>query len=386
MADDEKLTIRKDKRVHYGSMEEKIKAGTAQVPRQPVVALTTGSTSPTVDLSDSGMSEEEIEEPSKEQHIYVSSEYLPMEKRESEDKIQALAEFERRKKAREIKVSTDDKEVKRYLRQIGEPICLFGEGPADRRNRLRELLSVLGEDAIIRKEEDEEKKAEVEREKETWFHEGPDSLKISRLYIAEYSLPKAKARLEKSRAEQELPEATKNGKIQEIIRRMQTVNISGSQIGDSRPISYCTFSPNGEYILTASWSGLCKLWSLPDIEMVQVYRGHDINVGAIEFHPQSTKSVEPTDVNMASCSHDGTVKLWSLESDEPIANIEGSAPFRVSRIKFHPSGRFLATCVHDSSWRMWDLVQLEEVLHQEGHSGPVYCIAYHPDGSLAVTG
>ena len=73
MADDEKLTIRKDKRVHYGSMEEKIKAGTAQVPRQPVVALTTGSTSPTVDLSDSGMSEEEIEEPSKEQHIYVSS-------------------------------------------------------------------------------------------------------------------------------------------------------------------------------------------------------------------------------------------------------------------------------------------------------------------------
>ncbi|KAK2727449.1 hypothetical protein QYM36_008066 [Artemia franciscana] len=78
-------------------------------------------------------------------------------------------------------------------------------------------------------------------------------LKIICKYNAEYSLPKARARLEKSRTEQELPEATNNGKIQEIIRRMQTVNISSSQIGESRPISYRTFSTSSEYILTASW-------------------------------------------------------------------------------------------------------------------------------------
>ena len=46
-------------------------------------------------------------------------------------------EFERRKRARLINVSTDDAEVKKNLRDLGEPICLFGEGPADRRNRLR---------------------------------------------------------------------------------------------------------------------------------------------------------------------------------------------------------------------------------------------------------
>jgi U4/U6 small nuclear ribonucleoprotein PRP4 len=47
-----------------------------------------------------------------------------------------------------INVSTDDAEVKKNLRDLGEPICLFGEGPADRRNRLRELFSQLGEDAV----------------------------------------------------------------------------------------------------------------------------------------------------------------------------------------------------------------------------------------------
>lgn len=44
---------------------------------------------------------------------------------------------------------------------------------------------------------------------------------------------------------------------------------------------------------------------------------------------------------MASCAGDGSVKLWDLKSEEPIADIEGHMPHRVSRIAFHPSGRFL---------------------------------------------
>lgn len=59
----------------------------------------------------------------------------------SKDKVALLEEFERRRKARQINVSTDDVEVKKDLRRLNEPICLFGEGPAERRRRLKELLS-----------------------------------------------------------------------------------------------------------------------------------------------------------------------------------------------------------------------------------------------------
>lgn len=59
----------------------------------------------------------------------------------SKDKQALLDEFERRKKARHVNVSTDDNEVRQNLRQLGEPICLFGEGPAERRSRLRDLLA-----------------------------------------------------------------------------------------------------------------------------------------------------------------------------------------------------------------------------------------------------
>ena len=52
------------------------------------------------------------------------------------DKAEMMEEFERRRRVRAITVSTNDSEVKSELRLLGEPTCLFGEGPADRRNRL----------------------------------------------------------------------------------------------------------------------------------------------------------------------------------------------------------------------------------------------------------
>lgn len=78
-----------------------------------------------------------------------------------------------------------------------------------------------------------------------------------------------------------------------------------------------------------------------------------------------------------SIIYTGSVKLWSGGSgEEPLAEVEGHEPHRVSRLAFHPSGRFLGTCCHDASWRLWDLEQQAEVLHQEGHARAVHCIRY----------
>jgi WD40 repeat protein len=71
-------------------------------------------------------------------------------------------------------------------------------------------------------------------------------------------------------------------------------------------------------------------------------------------------------------------------SDEPLADVEGH-PKKVSRVAFHPSGRFMATCVADMSWRLWDLETMVEILHQEGHSDAVHDICFQCDGAVAVT-
>lgn len=297
-----------------------------------------------------------------------------------------LEEFERRKKARQVNVSTDDSEVKKHLRQLNEPICLFGEGPAERRNRLRELLATLGETAVTQKIVEEEERKQLQKEQEsTWYHEGPEALRIARFWIAHYSLPRAKARLEQSRELLNLPTDTKACRMVELQKKIQSLAPICSQVGDVRPISHCAFNSDSTLLVTASWSGLSKLWSVPNCELIQTMRGHACNVGGVAFRP-GVKSDSVNEVAMASGASDGSVKLWAFHQEEAIADINGHMPHRVSRLAFHPSGRFLGTACYDNSWRLWDLEQKQEVLHQEGHAKAVHCIAFQTDGSVSVTG
>lgn len=362
------LVVPSGKIVHYGSLEETEKARqAAEAKGQDQDVLAEAKEAGNINITEAG--------------------HFDLEAAEAESQAEALAEFERRKKARQIHVSTDDSEVKANLRHLGEPICLFGEGPAERRERLRQLLAILGEDAIKQRRGDlSQDLKKKDEEHVTWYHEGPNSLKEARYIIAEFSIPRAKERVHRQKQDKLLPITQKNARLQELQKRIRSITNDCSQIGDNRPLSYCSFSPNSKMLATASWSGLCKLWSIPDCQLIRTLRGHNCNVGAVVFHPQATMGLPNSSCCMASCGQDGSVKLWNLVSDEPIADIEGHAPYRVSRLKYHPSGRFLGTCCFDNSWRLWDLEVQEEVLHQEGHSKPVYDISFQKDGAVAVTG
>ncbi|KAF5917682.1 hypothetical protein HPG69_013518 [Diceros bicornis minor] len=317
----------------------------------------------------------------------TSGEVFEIEEHISERQAEVLAEFERRKRARQINVSTDDSEVKACLRALGEPITLFGEGPAERRERLRNILSVVGTDALKKtKKDDEKSKKSKEEYQQTWYHEGPNSLKVARLWIANYSLPRAMKRLEEARLHKEIPETTRTSQMQELHKSLRSLNNFCSQIGDDRPISYCHFSPNSKMLATACWSGLCKLWSVPDCNLLHTLRGHNTNVGAIVFHPKSTVSLDQKDVNLASCAADGSVKLWSLDSDEPVADIEGHT-VRVARVMWHPSGRFLGTTWGlDAFGRVWDLRTGRCIMFLEGHLKEIYGINFSPNGYHIATG
>lgn len=63
-------------------------------------------------------------------------------------------------------------------------------------------------------------------------------------------------------------------------------------------------------------SGLCKLWSVPQCQLLQTFRGHTCNAGAIVFHPQATKQESDRICALASCATDGSVKLWNFDRYE----------------------------------------------------------------------
>ncbi|KAF9266960.1 WD40 repeat-like protein [Marasmius fiardii PR-910] len=311
--------------------------------------------------------------------------YLGSERARLENKV-ILEELERKKKARTMAVPTDDNRVKARLREIGEPITLFGERAADRRDRLIYVLSQINAArGDYSANVEEESSDESEEEEEEFYSPGTLELLEARRKIAEYSLPRAQKRI----ARQRIGSKMELGRIVDIRKKVfaevkKFANL-GSQIGDDRPISQVRFSPNNQVLATGSWAGTVKLWNVPRCTPVATLRGHSDRVGGVAWHPQATLSQGRDLVNLASGAGEGNVHLWSLNSETPISVLKGHQD-RVCRVAFHPSGDYVASASFDTTWRLWDVATSTELLLQEGHSKEVYSVEFQDDGALIASG
>ena len=305
-----------------------------------------------------------------------------------------LSQFDRKRRAQQIAVPTDDGRVRARLREMGEPITLFAEGPADRRDRLRELLMDQaeedGEDGVVDVQMGDAD-GQVDQEEE-FYTEGVLELLNARRKIAKYSLPKAQARIARQRQDSAIPLRTHIKHRKAIKEKLQGFELFGSQIAGERPVSITRFAPDGEIVAAGSWGGSIKLLDVPNLEEKRTLRGHTGIVGGISWYPGSTipsSTVSPDTVNIASGGGGqggaNEVHLWSLGQDTPISTLQGHTD-RVCRVEFHPSGQYLASASFDTTWRLWDVETTTELLLQEGHSRQVFAVSFNTDGSLLASG
>lgn len=299
------------------------------------------------------------------------------------------AQFDRKRRAAAMVVPTDDTRVRARLRELGEPITLFGEGPADRRDRLREFLTDLAERQaehdIDMEEAEEEEEAEQQEE---FYTEGTDELLEARKAIAHFSLPRAKARVARLKDESTIPLRTHVKHRKAVKEKLHGFDLYGSQIAGDRPVSICRFAPDGKTIAAGNWGGGIKLLSVPNLEEKANFKGHTDRVGGLSWFPGATlasSNVSPSAVNLMSGGGEGNANLWALDQEKPLATLSGHSG-RICRTEFHPSGRYAATASFDTTWRLWDIETTSELLLQEGHSREVYAVSFNSDGSLLASG
>ena len=305
-----------------------------------------------------------------------------------------LSQFSRKRRAAAIAVPTDDGKVRARLREIGEPITLFGEGPGDRRDRLRELLTTQAE---LEADEDgtgdvhmggmQQDGGQQQEQEEEFYTEGIQDLLEARKSIARYSIPHAKARIHTQKFESTIPLRTHIKHRKAIKERLQGFELFGSQISGDRPVSVSRFSPSGEIIAAGNWGGGIKLLDVPNLSEKRSLRGHKDRVGGIAWLPTATlpdSTISASSINFASSGGEGNLQLWSLEHDTPLATLTGHTG-RVCRIEFHPSGNYLASASYDTTWRLWDITTTTELLLQEGHSREIYTVSFNIDGSLLAS-
>jgi len=284
-----------------------------------------------------------------------------------------------------VVVPTSDQEVRTFLRGLGEPITVFGEGKLERRERLRSLLVGLDQNQLEQLRngalENIPSNFIIHKKPEgLFFTEGSDGLRKFRVEVAKFSLYRAKQRLESERR----GAFSDTGK-DFLERAIASLTNQASSLADTRPVVSCSFSPADEYIAVASWSGRAKVWCSKTLEVKTTIHAHQDRLTCVAWHPSCDSAFEDSNtVHLATGSVDCSARLWSW-SGTKLHSLEGHTD-RLARISMHPMGAHLGTCSFDCTWRLWDLEEGVTILEQEGHSRPVYGLAFNSDGSLAVSG
>ena len=94
------------------------------------------------------------------------------------------------------------------------------------------------------------------------------------------------------------------------------------------------FTPDGRFLMGASWKGWAQLWSTETWKPVgRRFTGH---AGRVEW-----ESISPDGRTLATGGPDGTVRLWDLRTQQPLGAPLPGLPNRTVVPQFTPDGAYL---------------------------------------------
>lgn len=88
---------------------------------------------------------------------------------------------------------------------------------------------------------------------------------------------------------------------------------------------------------------------------------------------------------MATCSFDGTWRLWDVATGACLQEQEGHSR-AVYSVAFHGDGSLCASSGFDAVTRLWDCRTGRNVLTLQGHAFAVLATAFSPNGFHVATG
>ncbi|KAG1799294.1 WD40-repeat-containing domain protein [Suillus plorans] len=149
--------------------------------------------------------------------------------------------------------------------------------------------------------------------------------------------------------------------------------------GHARQVNSAVHLPDGRHIITCSSDGSLRLWDLESgAQIGEDWRDED----NVVFR---SMALSPNGKTIASGDYDGKVRLWDVETRKVIARWTGHA-HTVQSLCWSADDKQVASGSWDGTARIWDVRKGKTVLKIETSHARVNAVMYSPDSSKLATG
>jgi len=141
-------------------------------------------------------------------------------------------------------------------------------------------------------------------------------------------------------------------------------------------IPSATFSPDGQSVLSVSYSSNAYIWQPKTAKLATVLRGHSGMISGAQFSPDGAR--------VLTVSMDHTARVWDSETGEQLVNFTNHRQWVLAG-QFSPDGRRVVTGSADYTLRVWDVRTGQEQLEMRHDGGEVQSVQFSPDGNRILS-
>jgi polyadenylation factor subunit 2 len=142
------------------------------------------------------------------------------------------------------------------------------------------------------------------------------------------------------------------------------------------PIFCLSWTPDGRRLITGASSGEFTLWNGLTFNFETILQAHDSPVRAMKWSNNSNW--------MVTGDHGGYIKYWQSNMNNVKMFQAHKEPVR--QVSFSPTDSKFASCSDDGTIRIWDFQKCYEERVLRGHGADVKCVDWHPQKGLVVSG
>lgn len=145
--------------------------------------------------------------------------------------------------------------------------------------------------------------------------------------------------------------------------------------GHKQAVNSIAFSPDGKWVVTASWDESVRIWDAATGNLKDSLNGNHDEVLDAAFSPNGGL--------LATAHGDGTTILWDLDRRSSYS-LRGHFD-TVYAVAFSPDGKRMVTVSVDGAAILWDVDMKTEIQTLSGHKGQPRDAAFSPDGRYLAT-